>query len=388
MTTPPSRSVWLTHLERLSRPVLQHLASGSLHEQMPREHAGDCQEGRLVTMRLEALGRLLAGIAPWLDAEVDDDEQKLQQEFRDLLYQGLEHALHPGDADYLGTQGHPQAIVDTAFVAQGILRAPQTLCDRLPGHLRDQLGQFLQLQDDLKPYFNNWLLFSACIEAAKRRMGLPWDPMRIDYAIRQHEQWYLGDGHYGDGPHFHADYYNSFVIQPMQLDILEACPEQDELWDRLTPRARERLGRYAVVQERMIHTDGTWPAIGRSICYRAGAFHALSSAAWKGLLPEELPPAQVRCALSAVIQQGFRDSVYDEQGWLKIGLSGSQPALGERYITSGSLYLASFVFPALGLPASDPFWSDADLPWTAIRIWERGENLPNDHALYSAEALI
>ncbi len=26
--------------------------------------------------------------------------------------------------------------------------------------------------------------------------------MRIDYAVRQHEQWYKGDGTYGDGPDF------------------------------------------------------------------------------------------------------------------------------------------------------------------------------------------
>ena len=33
--------------------------------------------------------------------------------------------------------------------------------------------------------------------------------MRIDYALRQHEQWYKGDGIYGDGPQFHFDYYNA-----------------------------------------------------------------------------------------------------------------------------------------------------------------------------------
>ena len=32
--------------------------------------------------------------------------------------------------------------------------------------------------------------------------------------------WYKGDGVYGDGPPFHWDYYNSFVIQPMLLNIL------------------------------------------------------------------------------------------------------------------------------------------------------------------------
>ncbi len=56
---------------------------------------------------------------------------------------------------------------------------------------------------------------------ALARLGARWDRMRVDYALRQHEQWYKGDGVYGDGPVFHWDYYNSFVIQPMLLDVLD-----------------------------------------------------------------------------------------------------------------------------------------------------------------------
>ena len=77
------------------------------------------------------------------------------------------------------------------------------------------------------PGFNNWLLFSATVEAGLHALGAHWDRMRVDYALRQHEQWYKGDGAYGDGPDFHWDYYNSFVIQPMLLDVLDACG-QDE----------------------------------------------------------------------------------------------------------------------------------------------------------------
>ena len=44
--------------------------------------------------------------------------------------------------------------------------------------------------------------------------------MRRDYAVREYQQWYVGDGVYGDGPHFHWDYYNSFVIHPMLVDVL------------------------------------------------------------------------------------------------------------------------------------------------------------------------
>ncbi|MCX6944509.1 MAG: DUF2264 domain-containing protein, partial [Opitutales bacterium] len=71
---------------------------------------------------------------------------------------------------------------------------------------------------------------------------------------------------------------------------------------------------------------------------------------------------------------------FDAAGWLRIGLAGSQPALAEHYISTGSLYLCSTALLPLGLPATDPFWTDPDVPTTWERAWS-GQNLPADHAL-------
>jgi hypothetical protein len=95
--------------------------------------------------------------------------------------------------------------------------------------------------------------------------------MRVDYALRQHEQWYKGDGAYSDGPDFHWDYYNSFVIHPLLLAILAACKEETAAWQELVPAVTRRAQRYAAVQERLIGPDGSFPAIGRSLAYRCGA---------------------------------------------------------------------------------------------------------------------
>ena len=43
---------------------------------------------------------------------------------------------------------------------------------------------------------------------------------------------------------------------------------------------------------------------------------------------------------------------FDEHGWLTLGFAGHQPQIAERYISTGSLYLCSTVFTALGLPAT------------------------------------
>jgi hypothetical protein len=206
-------------------------------------------------------------------------------------------------------------------------------------------------------------------------MGESWDAMRIDYAVRQHQQWYLGDGVYGDGPQFHWDYYNSFVIQPMLVDVLRAIAPHRKTWDRFRPDVLARMKRYAAIQERLIAPDGSYPPVGRSITYRCGAFQALAQMALAGEMP------QARSALTAVIRRTLdAPGTFDAAGWLTIGLCGHQPHLGDAYISTGSLYLCSAALLPLGLKPSDPFWTAPTADWTARRLW-RGEDAPADHAL-------
>ena len=200
--------------------------------------------------------------------------------------------------------------------------------------------------------------------------------MRVDFALKQHEQWYLGDGMYGDGPHYHADYYNSFVIQPMLVDIIEHVHGHYEDWAGMRENILIRAQRYAAVQERSISPEGTFPVIGRSLAYRFGAFQSLAHTALRRELPDGVSPAQVRCALSTVIRRLIEaPGTFDEAGWLKIGLCGHQPELGETYISTGSLYLCSAVFLPLGLPADDAFWQGAD-PHGHHRRYGQGKRLP------------
>jgi hypothetical protein len=98
-------------------------------------------------------------------------------------------------------------------------------------------------------------------------------------------------------------------------------------------------------------------------------------------LPKSLPPAQIRGALTAVIKKTLQATgTFNRDGWLNIGLFGSQPNLGEFYITTGSLYLCTEVFLPLGLPDTDEFWSAPAMPWTSVKIWH-GENVHADHAM-------
>ena len=291
---------------------------------------------------------------------------------------GLDAATDPASADHMNFSSGRQPIVDAAFLSHAIVRAPRVLAGALDDRVRRNLVLALKETRTRTPAFNNWLLFAAMIETALYALGEPdWDPMRVDYALRQHEQWYLGDGTYSDGPQFHWDYYNSFVIQPMMLDIVRTLPDCKNIAQAVEARAV----RHAVIQEGLISPEGTFPPIGRSLAYRFGAFQLLAQIALMNKLPSAVSPAQVRCALTTVIRRMMdAPGVFDEAGWLRIGFCGHQPEIGERYISTGSLYLCATVFLPLGLPATHPFWADADAPWTACKAWG-GQAFPIDKSL-------
>jgi hypothetical protein len=363
------REHWVGVARRLAEPVLTNLASGTLKARMPVEEAAGA--GRRAVTHLEAFGRLMAGLAPWLELPADDSaEGRARTRDVDLARRALARAVDPSDADFLNFTQERQPLVDAAFLCQGLLRAPRALRDGLDRTTRDRLIRALESTRAIQPGFNNWLMFTAMVEAGLASLGAAWDRLRVDYALRQHEQWYKGDGAYGDGPAFHWDYYNSFVIHPMLVDVLGAVGDEAEAWKAMRPAVLKRARRYAAVQERLISPEGAFPPIGRSLAYRFGAFHLLAQAALRHELPDEVSPAQVRGALTAVIRRSMEaPGTFDDAGWLRIGFCGHQPGAGERYISTGSLYLCAVGLLPLGLPAADAFWTDPPQPWTARRAW-------------------
>jgi len=376
------RDYWVATLHRIAEPVLTSLSQGKLRANMPVEASHHNETDRRLYTYLEAIGRLLTGIAPWLESGPGDGpEGDLRRRYADLARASIRSAVDPSSPDYMNFSHGAQPVVDAAFLAQAVLRAPTELWKKLDPAAQSNLKQALRATRAIQPGFNNWLLFSATIEACLCRVGEEWDRMRVDYAVRQHEQWYKGDGLYGDGPSLHWDYYNSFVIQPMLLDVLDAVSEAGRSWEPLRAPILQRARRYAAVQERLISPEGTYPAIGRSLAYRFGAFQVLALMALRKQLPDGVSPEQVRCALTAVIRRSIEaPGTFDANGWLTVGFCGHQPSIGESYISTGSLYLCSAGLLPLGLPRDDTFWTGAARKWTSQRIYS-GEDVPADHAI-------
>lgn len=388
-STPPAptgaqdRRAWLAIVEQVAQPVLEAISRQKLRATMPIECVPGHQADRAQCTHLEAVARLLCGLAPWLESGPENipAEEALRQRYRTWARLAIQYGTDPQSPDAFHFGTNAQSLVDAAFLALALLRAHTQLWTRLDPTTQTNLVRSLTATRTIQPGQNNWILFSAIIEAFFSKHGLPCDNQRIDYALHQHEQWYKGDGLYGDGPTFHWDYYNSFVIQPIMLNILDAVRPATQRWEPLRPSIEARAVRYAAIQERLISPEATFPAIGRSLAYRYGAFHHLSEISLRHQLPEGVSPAQVRSALTAVMSRmNSARGTYDKNGWLTIGFAGHQPSIGEEYISTGSLYLCSAAWLPLGLSSTDEFWSAPAQPWTQQKAWS-GIDLKTDHAI-------
>ena len=373
------REEWLSRLLQIVSPVLTSLEKRELKKNLPLGFHAE----RAEFAPLEAFGRSMLGLAPWLEADPESlsgEEHALQETWRERVLACLDAASDPASPDFMVFDRGGQPLVDTAFLAHALLRAPG-LANRLSSRVRAHLADAFRSSRSIIPGPTNWLFFSAMTEAGLRLLGEEADLLRVISALRAFRGWYKGDGVYGDGEAFHWDYYNSFVIQPMYVDLVRFFEKDHPEIAAMKEEVCARASRHASQLERMIGPDGTYPVIGRSVCYRFGVFQMLAQAALEHMLEKELSPAAVRCGLTAVIRRVMDSAqMTDEAGFLLPGIIGRQEELAEAYINIGSLYLCTAAFLPLGLAPQDPFWADEDAAWTGKLIWE-GRPSRIDHAL-------
>lgn len=378
----PDRSLWLSALNRIAYPLLFNMANEKIRKNMPVESISSNVQKRREVTHLEALGRLITGMAPWLELGPDSSiEGQLRAKYIQLALKSITNGVNPESPDYLNFNRGRQPLVDAAFLSHGLLRARTQLWDKLDKTTQERIVKELKSSRVIKPSETNWLFFSAMIEVALKEFTGEWEYERVKYACDRFAQWYKGDGWYGDGATFHWDYYNSLVIHPMMFEVLSIMKKHQV--EGAIPYDIElaRYSRYAESQERLISPEGTFPIVGRSLAYRFGAFHALSDVSYRKLLPAQVKPSQVRCALTAVINRQLNvPGTFNSDGWLQVGFAGHQPRIGEAYISTGSLYLCSAVFIALGLPETDAFWTSPAAEWTCKKGW-RGVDIQADKAL-------
>lgn len=372
------RDLWINTIQKIAFPVLSNMANETLKKNMPVEYV---KKERAKFAHLEAVGRLICGIAPWLELGSDkSDEGKLREKYINLTINGLKNVVNPESKDYLIFDEPYQPLVDSAHLAEGLLRGKNQIWNNLDSSTQDMLISALKKTRSIKPWVNNWILFPSMIEAFIFDVTGDCDFEKLNYGVNTYmNEWYCGDGHYGDGPSFHFDFYNSYVIHPMLTDILTILKKHNLKGGEFLDVHLKRLSHYSQQLERLISPEGAYPVIGRSMLYRTAVFQALGQASLMDLLPKNIKAPQVRCALTSVIKRQFTNENlnFDKNGWLRFGFNGKQVGIAEEYSNTGSLYLCSTGFLPLGLPPSHNFWSGSFTEWTSLKAWS-GKEIKSD----------
>ena len=378
------RRYWCSLAWKMAQPVLENMAKGELKKNMQTEFSPSFDNRDRSVVYMETFGRLMDGIAPWLALPDDDTEEGQQRrQLRTWALAAYKNAVDPASPDYLCWGKSGQNLVDAAFLAESFLRAWDVLWMPLDEETKQRYIHEFQALRRIDPPYTNWLLFSSTIESLLAKAGAQFDEFRVNTACRKVEEWYVGDGWYADGQAFAFDYYSSYVFHAMYLETLQAMIDAKHNsridYKKYYDRALKRAQKHAIILERFISPEGTFPVIGRSATYRLAALQPLALMAWYQKLPSELSNGQVRAALTSVMHRMFdvQDN-FNEGGYLTIGFCGRQPDIADWYTNNGSLYMTSLAFMPLGLPASHPFWTEAAQPWTQVRAWG-GQPFPKDH---------
>lgn len=376
------REYWVELLYKIAYPVLSNLSKGQLRKNMPVE-VSPLWDGRNKSLAyMEAFGRTMAGIAPWFTLTDDATKEGTQRkELREFALQSFTNSVDTSNPDYLLWNKESQPLVDAAFIAQSFLRAPSALWEPLSNTAKQNFIKEFKALRRVKPGANNWVLFAAIIETFLLAIDEQYDEERINNAISKINEWYKGDGWYGDGEHFHFDYYNSYVIQPMLVDVLNVLVKKGKRGHDSYDLAIKRMQRYSDFLERLVSPEATYPAFGRSITYRVAVFQPLSQLALMEMLPTHITAPQVRSVLTAVMKRMFQQpGIFTKDNWLQLGFAGHQPSVADSYSNTGSMYLASAAFLPLGLSPDHLFWTGPFTEWSSRQAWS-GKPFKKDYAV-------
>ena len=114
------REYWSQLACRMAQPVLENMARGELQKNMLTEFSPSFDNRNRKVVYMETFGRLMAGIAPWLNAE----PESTLTEWARASYR---HAVDPQSPDYLCWGVAGQNLVDAAYIAESFLRGWENL---------------------------------------------------------------------------------------------------------------------------------------------------------------------------------------------------------------------------------------------------------------------
>ena len=317
---------------------------------------------------IEGFARSFLIAAPLLAGRAEDPHDHAAWYAR-----GLAAAMEPGGADRWGRaigvdeirqrNGTPQPIVEAANLAFGLAVSRDRVWDRLDEKLREQTADWLAHHAAKHGSNNNWLLFTAVIEAFLRSAGYDVPGGHAQADVDVFESWYLGDGWYNDGPvstttgHGNrVDHYNSWVIQTFLWQWYELTEQPTERQERFLTR----LGEFADSYATLFAADGSPLHPGRSLTYRQAVLGGLWAA---GLAEVGSEAAGATRRLASGVLRHFTELGVGVDEAPTLGRAAAQfLPMCQVYSGPGSPYFAGMGFLGLAAPADHPLWTEPEQP--------------------------
>jgi hypothetical protein len=381
------REEWICILLQICNPILDGFITKSIKDTFPKSysiysHKKHYNENKIF---VELFCRTLMSISTLFQSKEFVEKhhyEELLQKTIQCIQSGF--SLDTDSKLYLDYKNMgDQVIVEMANLAIAFLRTPY-LWTQIDNITKNKIREAMKFAYNyVFQHQNNWILFKCIIGIFLYKNKWLNDLLPVYFFLQHFETYYIGDGWYKDGPSFHMDYYNSFVILPFLVTIYKELQFINHNYTKYYESTLKKIERHSEFLERLISENGTFPIFGRSAVYRTAIFHALSYTVYLDQLPKSLSYGQVREALNAVIKRMYitsRDHILDEHNYLKLGFSEYQPNMANPYSNSGSVYFALLIFLPLGLDKDHPFWTSTSEDWSQKKLWNY-QSIPIDEYL-------
>ena len=334
-------------VRQLYEPLLPGVSTGGARVRIGE----DVAHYERVCSELEGFSRPIWAIAPLLAGG---------QTFPhlELIQRGLANGSDPAHPEYWGPVGdRDQRAVEMAAIGYALAVAPKHFWEPLSDAARRNLGAWLSAVQRVEVHDSNWRFFVVLVQEGLRKVGLPVDERVRNAHLDRLDEFYLGDGWYGDGPEGFIDHYNGFALHCYGL-LLAAL---DDGRDRArSERYLERAARFAKDFRYWVADDGASLAMGRSLTYRFGM-----ASFWGALAVancEALPWAEIRGLWARSVRWWLAQPMLDPVGRLTVGFRWPNALMMEEYNAPASSYWAMKAFLPLSLPETHPFWRAEEAP--------------------------
>jgi hypothetical protein len=312
---------------------------------------------------IESFARIASVWGAWLrnpgnpaTLTYEDREINLETLLRDALLDGT----NPSNPyTYWGDIGHlDQRIVESADIAVAIWMSRERVFYKMTTAEQEQIIVWLAQVDGKGTYTDNWILFTAMVQAVRHHLGFGSPLDDLDYRLMQINEFYRGDGWYVDGPTDEFELYNAWMFGWHYL-----------LWtwidgDRRPEHRQQVLERGQSFINGFLHffgANGSYPAWGRSIVYRFAAVAPFAVGHFLKIAPDD--PGLLRRVSSGCIRYFYDRELFDtDNHFVRQGYHGDFPAAGEAYISPGSPYWCCHGLFALTFDRDDPFWTAIESP--------------------------